>query len=196
MLQIDHVYGGGHAHRMSTSPSVILREIRFSVERGEGRFQLLCANCNWRKRYENREYRENAGRPIGTSQTPEVRAQIAASVAASWTDPEVRTARVDGVHAAYDAWDAARRDEHAEAVRAGRLAEIAAMTPEERASFDTTTATNLAKGHAPRSSCSCRRRFRRCPSRRPARRRTEDGHFRRTKACLYGRSTPADNIYK
>lgn len=51
-LQIDHINGGGHRHRKSTSPSLYYAAILASG--GEG-FQVLCANCNQIKRYANSE---------------------------------------------------------------------------------------------------------------------------------------------
>jgi len=52
-LQFDHVNAGGHTHikNESTRPSYYKQIICAEV----GRFQLLCANCNWIKRHENKE---------------------------------------------------------------------------------------------------------------------------------------------
>jgi hypothetical protein len=54
-LQIDHVLGGGCQHRKSFGGQVSfmlwLRRNKFPPE-----FQILCANCNWIKRAENKEY--------------------------------------------------------------------------------------------------------------------------------------------
>jgi hypothetical protein len=55
-LQIDHVNGGGvrelrgHKNRYSFY-GMVIREIKA----GSKEYQLLCANCNWIKRYENKE---------------------------------------------------------------------------------------------------------------------------------------------
>lgn len=55
-LQIDHINGGGvkelreHKNRYSFY-GMVLRKIKA----GSKDYQLLCANCNWRKRYENKE---------------------------------------------------------------------------------------------------------------------------------------------
>lgn len=58
-LQIDHVYGGGiKEFRVSSN---ILRNV---IEDVTGKYQLLCANCNWIKRCENNEYG-----PARTTQT-------------------------------------------------------------------------------------------------------------------------------
>ena len=56
-LQIDHINGGGHQERVKrgnghTYYNHILREI----DAGKELYQLLCANCNWIKRYEEHEY--------------------------------------------------------------------------------------------------------------------------------------------
>lgn len=56
-LQIDHVNGGGQRERRALKNSKI-RESRIileSLSRGEEKYQLLCANCNWIKRFENGE---------------------------------------------------------------------------------------------------------------------------------------------
>lgn len=55
-LQVDHVNGGGYAHRKSlgnssTSVYTYLKRNNYPVG-----FQILCANCNWIKRVENGEY--------------------------------------------------------------------------------------------------------------------------------------------
>jgi hypothetical protein len=51
-LQVDHVSGGGSKeHALIGTGGVASR-----VLRGDPGYQLLCANCNWIKRVENREY--------------------------------------------------------------------------------------------------------------------------------------------
>jgi len=52
-LQIDHVHGRGKEdhkqyHRNSNYYKKVLAD-------ADGSFQILCANCNWIKRYENGE---------------------------------------------------------------------------------------------------------------------------------------------
>ena len=48
-LQIDHINGGGNKDRRSTTPiNYLLRVIKDT----EQQYQILCANCNWIKRYE------------------------------------------------------------------------------------------------------------------------------------------------
>ena len=57
-LQIDHVNGGGRAHYKTYSP----QSLYLAIIRGENQvpLQILCANCNWIKRFENNEM---PGRP-------------------------------------------------------------------------------------------------------------------------------------
>lgn len=52
-LQVDHVNGGGTRERINmshTSWSLLKR-----IKANPFKFQLLCANCNWIKRYEEKE---------------------------------------------------------------------------------------------------------------------------------------------
>ena len=59
-LQIDHVNGGG------TNEIKVLGQNRYAyyvhilseIKDGSKDYQLLCANCNWIKRWENGEYSE------------------------------------------------------------------------------------------------------------------------------------------
>jgi len=52
-LQIDHVHGDGKSDRKKyTSQSLYLKHIL--EVKGKG-YQILCANCNWIKRHENKE---------------------------------------------------------------------------------------------------------------------------------------------
>lgn len=51
-LQIDHVNGGGTKERQKIGPLAIYRKII----KGATNYQLLCANCNWIKRYEEKEH--------------------------------------------------------------------------------------------------------------------------------------------
>jgi hypothetical protein len=60
-LQIDHVAGDGQGdRRLKRSRIAWYRAVR---EDAAGRFQLLCANCNWIKRWENGEHLPLAERP-------------------------------------------------------------------------------------------------------------------------------------
>jgi hypothetical protein len=55
-LQIDHIHGGGRKERKKSGYSnTWLREVITSIKNNEGKYQLLCANCNWIKRLENNE---------------------------------------------------------------------------------------------------------------------------------------------
>lgn len=53
-LQVDHIKGGGKKHIKSftNNPRTYYK---FVLRDETGMFQLLCANCNWIKRYENKE---------------------------------------------------------------------------------------------------------------------------------------------
>ena len=53
-LQIDHVHGEANKNGRLQG-SAYYREILESIEQGEEKYQLLCANCNWIKRVENKE---------------------------------------------------------------------------------------------------------------------------------------------
>ena len=55
-LQIDHINGDGHEERtLQKDTWKYYNHILKSIENGENRYQLLCANCNWIKRIENHE---------------------------------------------------------------------------------------------------------------------------------------------
>ena len=52
-LQIDHINGGGHQDIKSfKNTAAYWKAIRESFIRNEGKYQVLCANCNQIKRYE------------------------------------------------------------------------------------------------------------------------------------------------
>lgn len=53
-LQVDHVNGGGSIVREVQKRNwwKFYKEVALDKE---GKYQLLCANCNWIKRYENKE---------------------------------------------------------------------------------------------------------------------------------------------
>jgi hypothetical protein len=53
VLQIDHVRGGGRQERKQLCPEAVLQKILQVA--GEG-YQILCANCNWIKRHEEKEH--------------------------------------------------------------------------------------------------------------------------------------------
>lgn len=55
ILQIDHVHGGGKREVVASVSSGVARRryylrVAESSRNGEGKYQLLCANCNWMKR--------------------------------------------------------------------------------------------------------------------------------------------------
>jgi hypothetical protein len=52
-LQIDHIHGGGMAERKVRNTGGI-QYLRYAAQHPE-LFQILCANCNWIKRAENKE---------------------------------------------------------------------------------------------------------------------------------------------
>ena len=54
-LQVDHVHGGGSEERRRLGSYTFYRQALISVLAGEGRYSLLCANCNWIKRWEENE---------------------------------------------------------------------------------------------------------------------------------------------
>ena len=58
-LQIDHVFGNGYRERMTLRGSLVgyHRHVLNEIKNGSTKYQLLCANCNWIKRYEKAEYR-------------------------------------------------------------------------------------------------------------------------------------------
>ena len=47
VLQIDHVYGDGAQERRN---GLTRMQLYRNIERNTKRYQLLCANCNWKKR--------------------------------------------------------------------------------------------------------------------------------------------------
>jgi hypothetical protein len=59
-LQIDHIYSGGYVERKqyNANPRKYYANILISIQNKENKYQLLCANCNWIKRYENNETRK------------------------------------------------------------------------------------------------------------------------------------------
>jgi len=51
-LQLDHVNGGGTKESKAIGKLGVYRK---ALRDTEGLYQLLCANCNWIKRFENLE---------------------------------------------------------------------------------------------------------------------------------------------
>uniref|UniRef100_A0A6M3IQ70 HNH endonuclease n=1 Tax=viral metagenome TaxID=1070528 RepID=A0A6M3IQ70_9ZZZZ len=63
VLQVDHIDGNGYAERkqFKLSGNGTVKYYRHILEvNGEG-YQLLCANCNWIKRYEQAEQNQFRG---------------------------------------------------------------------------------------------------------------------------------------
>lgn len=57
-LQIDHIHGGGSGNKKGKRPernTTYFKKVLAEITAGSKDYQLLCANCNWRKRYENNE---------------------------------------------------------------------------------------------------------------------------------------------
>lgn len=56
-LQIDHVHGGGGLEEKTVGKGIkYLRHVARSFTGNEGRYQILCANCNVIKKFENNEH--------------------------------------------------------------------------------------------------------------------------------------------
>ena len=55
-LQIDHINGGGNKERKLYNTKDYHRVVLKSLKNKENKYQLLCANCNWIKRYINKEW--------------------------------------------------------------------------------------------------------------------------------------------
>ena len=55
-LQIDHINGGGSKEIKEIGGYKIYLKI-ISTKNKDKDYQVLCANCNWIKRYENKEVR-------------------------------------------------------------------------------------------------------------------------------------------
>lgn len=56
-LQIDHVNGdGANERRITGNTRTYYPHILNKIEKGSKDYQILCANCNWIKRHENKEY--------------------------------------------------------------------------------------------------------------------------------------------
>lgn len=55
-LQIDHIEGGGHKEK-SKITTHYFKFVLGEILKGSTKYQVLCANCNWIKRAENKEVR-------------------------------------------------------------------------------------------------------------------------------------------
>ena len=51
-LQVDHIHGGGNKENKTIGTNGIARRILA----GEPGYQLLCTNCNWKKKYDLKEH--------------------------------------------------------------------------------------------------------------------------------------------
>lgn len=56
-LQIDHILGNGGKERRELNYNQF--KIYKKISSGSNEYQLLCANCNWIKRYENNELKRS-----------------------------------------------------------------------------------------------------------------------------------------
>ena len=54
-LQIDHINGGGNKARKKVNVTKFYLDILKEIQNGSKDYQLLCANCNWIKRFKNKE---------------------------------------------------------------------------------------------------------------------------------------------
>jgi hypothetical protein len=60
-LQIDHIAGGGAQELLRGSTQNrrhYYKKVLESIAAKENKYQLLCANCNWIKRWENKEFEQ------------------------------------------------------------------------------------------------------------------------------------------
>ncbi len=65
VLSIDHVHGDGALHRSTMNRN--RKKLYDSIlEDTQGRFQILCMNCQWMKRHEQQEYKKKPA-PISES---------------------------------------------------------------------------------------------------------------------------------
>lgn len=55
-LQVDHVNGDGCAERKKGGSHDQYLRVLKSIRNKENKYQILCANCNWIKRHENKEW--------------------------------------------------------------------------------------------------------------------------------------------
>ena len=55
-LQIDHIKGSGHKEKIKVNGYTYYKNILRKIKNNSKDYQLLCANCNWEKRYENKEH--------------------------------------------------------------------------------------------------------------------------------------------
>lgn len=54
-LHIDHINGGGTEERKQFDSEMYYRHVLKQIQSGSKEYQLLCAYCNWLKRYKSNE---------------------------------------------------------------------------------------------------------------------------------------------
>jgi len=67
-LQADHINPFPGENRISNSIQ-LLNDIKKSLREGVHKYQLLCANCNWIKRYENDEHRRKSSTDLSSGRS-------------------------------------------------------------------------------------------------------------------------------
>lgn len=66
-LHIDHINGGGCLEQRKLGTGVAyLEQVYLSVKRNEGKYQLLCANCNMIKKFDKKEFSGSSKRRLNT----------------------------------------------------------------------------------------------------------------------------------
>jgi hypothetical protein len=56
-LQVDHVNGDGYLFKSEmTNPAAMWELVQKDVKEQTGKFQLLCANCNWIKKHDDQDF--------------------------------------------------------------------------------------------------------------------------------------------
>ena len=63
VLQVDHVNGDGWAERKVRFFGTNQKKAFEKIQREREKYQLLCSNCNWIKRFENQEFPKNRKLP-------------------------------------------------------------------------------------------------------------------------------------
>ncbi len=68
-LQFDHVQGGGSKDLKGKSPTAIRKAL---MPVNKEKFALLCANCNWKRRYTDKQLHKNLPKlqPVDADHTP------------------------------------------------------------------------------------------------------------------------------
>jgi len=58
-LQIDHINGGGSQHHKQRQSYGIIIDVLNDPD-AKSKYQLLCANCNWKKRFRLKEHNDHS----------------------------------------------------------------------------------------------------------------------------------------